>query len=101
MATVTITIQTTPVALPTGVAAGALRVSLLSGGAEFASQDVDGTEAVFLGIPDGEYTASAVRLDDVGGELSTRITQDFTVDAVTETYEAPSGLSVSVTPDVA
>lgn len=101
MATVTITIQTTTTALPTGVAAGALRVALLSGGSEFATQDVDGTEAVFYGVPDGDYTATAVRLDDAGGELSVRVTADFTVDEVADTYEAPSGLSVSVAPDVA
>lgn len=101
MATVTIAIQTTTTALPTGVVAGALRVTLLSNGAEFAAQDVDGAEAVFYGVPDGDYTATAVRLDDAGAELSAVISANFTVDETAETYEAPSGLSVSVAPDVA
>ena len=101
MATVTVTIQTVTTSLPTGTTAGALRVALLSGGTEFATQDVDGTEAVFYGVPDGDYTATALRMDADGGELSVRVTADFTVDEVADTYEAPSGLSVSVTPDVA
>lgn len=99
MATVTVTILTTPTTLPAGIVAGVMRVSLLRDGAEIDSTDATDNTATFTDVEPGAYTVTAVRLDDAGAELSGVVSTDFDVtDTTSETYDAPASLSVSVTP---
>lgn len=95
MATVTITVQTTPVALPVGVVSGLLRISIVG----LDSQDVAATSAEFTDVPEGDYVARAARLDEDGVELGESVETEFTVTATSgTTYDAPASLSVSVVP---
>mgnify|MGYP002716235558 CR=1 FL=1 len=99
MATVTVTILTTPTELPAGITAGVMRVALLRDGVEIDSTDATDNTATFTDVAEGFYTATAVRLDDAGNELSGVVSTDFDVTGTTsETYDAPASLSVSVTP---
>lgn len=102
MSKVTVTVVTVPTTLPAGVTAGALRVSLLDNtGAVVATQDVATSDAVFTGIANGDYTASAVRLDGTGTNLGDAVTAPFSVADVPppvpeQTFDAPSSLAVVV-----
>lgn len=99
MATVTVTVVTTPVSLPTGITAGVLRVELIHDGVAVHSADAVDNVATFTDVNEGFYTATAVRLDADGNELSGVVSTDFDVTGTTsETYDAPASLSVSVTP---
>lgn len=99
MATVTVTILTTPTTLPAGVTAGVMRVELLQDGNVFDSVEPVDNVATFNDVPVGFYTATAVRLDSDGNELSGIVSTDFDVtDTTSEMYDAPASLSVSVTP---
>lgn len=99
MATVTVTIQTTPTTLPVGVTAGVMRVELIQDGVAVHSTDAEGNVAVFEDVEEGFYTATAQRLDADGNELSGIVSTDFDVTGTTsEMYDAPASLSVSVTP---
>lgn len=97
MSKVTVTVVTVKTDLPAGVIAGDLRVSISqTDGAIVDSQDVDGNEAVFTGIVDGDYIATAVRLDDIGENIGVPISVIFSVDDVQDTYGSPESLSVVV-----
>lgn len=100
MSKVTVKIVTTSVSLPSNVKAGKLRISLSQGTDVVDYKDVDGKEAVFEAVVDGEYTVTAQRLDDTGQALGGVVTYDFTVnDESDDMYDAPSAISVTVTAD--
>lgn len=68
--------------LPTGVTQGNTRFTITdSNGAAVQTQDVPGLDAVFTGIADGTFTASAQFLDSTGALLGDAVTTSF-VDAV-------------------
>lgn len=67
-----------PVASPTGLGSGATRFSIIDAvGAIVQSQDVNGTSAVFTGVADGTFTASAQLLDTAGAILGDAVTTSF------------------------
>jgi hypothetical protein len=99
MSKVTISVVTVPTDLPSGITAGALRVAILDlTGATVATQDVTGVTAAFTGVADGDYVASAVRLDDTGANLGVAVTAAFSVTIVPPVaqYDAPASLTVLV-----
>jgi hypothetical protein len=104
MSKVIIAIATVVATLPAGIEAGPLRIALLDqAGNVVQAQTLTGVEATFTGIADGEFTATAVRLDSTGANLGDVITQAFTVALVVPpvpaTFDAPTGLTISVTPE--
>ena len=101
---VTLAVATAPVALPAGITAGPLSLSITdpagnavrtASGTAIAAQTVTDASAAFADVPPGDYVAVAVRLDTGGNAIGHPITQAFTVPVPTATYDAP--LSITVT----
>jgi hypothetical protein len=87
--------------LPTGVTQGKTRFTITdASGATVQTQDVDGLEADFTGVPDGTFNASAQFLDSTGALLGSAVTASF-VDAVqvppASTFTPLASLSATVT----
>lgn len=113
---VTINITTTAAALPSGVIAGLLALSITdsaghpindASGQPLVSQQVSGNTATFANVLAGDYIASAVRLDTNGTPIGSAVTQAFSVPAATAsvqseatantaTYDAPQSITVTV-----
>ena len=102
---VILNITTTPTALPAGVIAGLLALSITdpsgqsvvdANGQPIATQQVSGTTATFANVGAGNYLASAVRLDTNGTPIGAPVTQAFTVTAAAPapgTSTAPASVS--------
>lgn len=95
---VTITVNTKPVEVPTGVTPGLLRFNILDeSNVAVHTQDVTGTVAEFSGVEDGSYIISVVRVDANGVIIGKTVTQRFTVEVIpVPTFEEPSSISISV-----
>ena len=121
---VILNITTTPTALPAGVIAGLLALSITdpsgqsvvdASGQPIATQQVSGTTATFANVGAGNYLASAVRLDTNGTPIGAPVTQAFTVAAAAPapgtstapasgtaastagpTFDAPQSITVTV-----
>jgi len=121
---VILNITTTPIALPAGVTAGLLALSITdpsgqsvvdASGQPIVTQQVTGTSATFANVGDGSYLASAVRLDTNGTPIGAPVTQAFTVAAAAPapgtstasvsgtaastagpTFDAPQSITVTV-----
>jgi len=102
---VTITVATAPVALPAGITAGPLSLSITdptgnaitnAAGTAIVAQTVTDNSAVFADVPPGDYVASAVRLDANGNSIGHPITQAFSVPVPTVTYDAPQSITVTL-----
>lgn len=114
---VILNITTTPTALPTGVIAGLLALSITDtsgkpvtdhNGQVLAPQQVSGNTATFANVSPGDYIASVARLDTNGTPIGTAVTQAFTVPAGTAdapaagvtpsvaTYDAPQSVTVTI-----
>jgi hypothetical protein len=103
MSTVTLTLTTLTTPLPAGVTAGLINVSLTDNatGTVFGTQavaDTNGITATFTAVPDGVYTASAQLVDSTGAALGAAVTVPVTVATAPTTFEAPTGMTVTVTP---
>ncbi len=99
MAKVLIAVATQPKIVPVGPPQGKFRIGILNvDNAVVQSQDVDIPAAEFSGIPSGQYTAVAVRLDVNGIQLAGTdpLTQAFEVPPETMTVDAPMSLTISV-----
>lgn len=108
MTSVTLTVTTTPTALPPGITAGKLTLSITDpNGAPvqdahqqpLAAQQVDGTTATFADVAPGNYLAQAVRLDANGSPIGTPVTQSFSVAAPAipaSTFDAPQSITVTL-----
>jgi hypothetical protein len=97
---VNINITTTPTALPAGVIAGLLAISITdtaghpvndANGQALATQQVSGNSGTFNSVAAGDYIASVVRLDTNGTPLGNAVTQAFSVP--TSAPAAPTGTS--------
>ena len=118
---VIVNITTTPTALPAGITAGLLALSITdttgkpvndANGQFIATQQVSGATATFANVAPGDYVASAVRLDTNGTPIGTPVTQAFTVAApattsgtditgtttapVAPTFDAPQSITVTL-----
>jgi hypothetical protein len=103
---VTLNIATTPVALPAGIVAGLLALSItdLAGqpvvdanGNPIVVQTVADTQATFANVVPGDYLANAVRLDTTGNPIGTKLTQAFTVpQPIVSTFDAPHAITVTL-----
>lgn len=103
---VTLNIATTPVALPAGVIAGLLALSITdvagkpvtdTNGNPIAVQTVTDNQATFDNVVPGDYLASAVRLDTAGNPIGTPLTQAFTVpQPIVSTFDAPHAITVTL-----
>jgi hypothetical protein len=102
MATVTLAIATVTTPLPAGITAGLINVTLTAAsGTVLGTQvvaDTNGITATFTAVPDGTYTASAQLVDSTGAALGAAVTAPVTVTTVATTFEAPSGITVTVAP---
>lgn len=100
MSKVVISVVTAQADLPSGVSAGAKRFSIAdTAGNVVQTQDVDGVEATFTGVSDGDFTASVQDLDSNGGNLGNAVTAAFNVSTVVTPpaqYAASSAVSVVV-----
>jgi hypothetical protein len=94
---VIINITTTPTALPAGITAGLLALSITdttgkpvndANGQSITTQQVSGATATFTNVAPGDYVASAVRLDTNGTPIGTPVTQAFAVAAAVTTSGA-------------
>ena len=105
---VILNITTTPTALPAGVIAGLLALSITdpsgqsvndANGQPVTTQQVSGTTATFANVGPGNYLASAVRLDNNGTPIGAPVTQAFSVAAsaaaTAAVPDAPSAASAS------
>lgn len=104
MINVTLAVTTTPTALPTGITAGLLALSITDpAGAPvqdasqqpLAAQQVDGTSASFANVAPGNYLARALRLDSNGNPIGNPVTQSFMVPVPT-TFDAPQSITVTL-----
>lgn len=116
---VILNVTTTPVALPIGVVAGLLALSIAgpqgnqvvdTTGQVIAAQQVSGTTATFANVPVGDYVASVVRLDVNGTPIGAPVVQAFSVaapasapepeavqaPAAVPTYEAPQSITITL-----
>jgi hypothetical protein len=122
---VILNVTTAPVALPAGVTAGLLALSVTdpsgntvndTNGQAIAAQQVSGSTATFANVGAGDYLANASRLDTAGNPIGAVITQAFTVTApviapsttnvntgaiatsapVATTFEAPQTITVTL-----
>jgi hypothetical protein len=103
---VILNITTSPLALPTGITAGQLSLSITdvagkpvndASGNPIPAQVGTDTQATFANVPAGDYLANAVRLDTTGTAIGTAITQSFTVPHPSvATYDAPQSITVTL-----
>lgn len=100
---VILNITTAPAALPAGVIAGLLALSITdpagksvndASGQPLTTQQVAGTTATFANVGAGDYLASAVRLDTNGTPIGVAVTQAFSVAAPT----APAAPAATTAP---
>jgi hypothetical protein len=99
----TVTVNSSPAALPPGITFDHITITVKDGAGASQTANVNGTEtppftAVFNNVASGSCTADAQAFDSTGTALGSPATQNqFTMPApVATTFPQPTSLSVSV-----